>query len=261
MAGKTYVPASIYAQYISGESAYQTAIRVGKITSDVTEAEWIDSLYGTNGTNGADGIIQEIVAGTNVTVDNTDPARPVVSAAGGGGGGGVTLSSNQVPTNFYTGAAATLANLYVPRVDMNLVGLSCMLSGTAVGQQYKATALKVRNSDNRIFGRYDSAVLTLDADDSSVSLKNLLFTFTTPAPMLRSESATYSWFVGVTRVDGTATSPSNVGYLTTAPTKPWAGLVCGGRLDLAYKDFTLSNYANPLGFNTGSVPLDLFVTF
>jgi hypothetical protein len=34
----------------------------------------------------AGGIVQEVVAGTGVTVDNTDPRRPVVSATGGGGG-------------------------------------------------------------------------------------------------------------------------------------------------------------------------------
>jgi hypothetical protein len=32
------------------------------------------------------GGVQSVVAGTNVTVDNTDPANPVVSASGGGGG-------------------------------------------------------------------------------------------------------------------------------------------------------------------------------
>lgn len=32
--------------------------------------------------------VQSVVAGTNVTVDNTDPANPIVSATGGGGGGG-----------------------------------------------------------------------------------------------------------------------------------------------------------------------------
>ncbi len=32
------------------------------------------------------GIVQSIVAGTNVTVDDTDPANPIVSASGGGGG-------------------------------------------------------------------------------------------------------------------------------------------------------------------------------
>ncbi len=33
--------------------------------------------------------VTEVVAGDNVTVDNTDPTRPIVSATGGGGGGGV----------------------------------------------------------------------------------------------------------------------------------------------------------------------------
>jgi len=35
-----------------------------------------------------EGIVQTIVAGDNITVDDTDPANPVVSATGGGGGSG-----------------------------------------------------------------------------------------------------------------------------------------------------------------------------
>ncbi len=41
---------------------------------------------GATGAAGADGVVQSVVAGTNITVDNTDPANPVVSAGGGGGG-------------------------------------------------------------------------------------------------------------------------------------------------------------------------------
>ena len=37
----------------------------------------------------ADSAVQSVVAGSNVTVDNTDPRNPVVSAAGGGGTGTV----------------------------------------------------------------------------------------------------------------------------------------------------------------------------
>lgn len=37
---------------------------------------------------GGGGIVESIVAGTNVSVDSTDPANPIVSATGGGGGGG-----------------------------------------------------------------------------------------------------------------------------------------------------------------------------
>lgn len=36
--------------------------------------------------NGGGGIVDSVVAGTHVTVDNTDPRNPVVSSSGGGGG-------------------------------------------------------------------------------------------------------------------------------------------------------------------------------
>ena len=42
----------------------------------------------TGTVTGIDVGVESIVAGTNVTVDATDPANPIVSAAGGGGGGG-----------------------------------------------------------------------------------------------------------------------------------------------------------------------------
>lgn len=47
------------------------------------------STTGVNFTGTVSGIdtgVQSVVAGTNVTVDNTDPANPIISAAGGGGG-------------------------------------------------------------------------------------------------------------------------------------------------------------------------------
>jgi hypothetical protein len=39
------------------------------------------------------GIVETIVEGTNITVDSSDPANPIVSSAGGGGGD-VTLAGN-----------------------------------------------------------------------------------------------------------------------------------------------------------------------
>ena len=50
---------------------------------------------GEQGLSGADGVIQSIVAGTNVTINNTDPANPIVSATGGGGGGAVDSVNGQ----------------------------------------------------------------------------------------------------------------------------------------------------------------------
>lgn len=43
---------------------------------------------------GGGGIVQSIVPGINITVDNTDPANPIVSATGGGGGGGGNYTFN-----------------------------------------------------------------------------------------------------------------------------------------------------------------------
>jgi hypothetical protein len=40
---------------------------------------------GIQGDPGAGGVVQSVVAGTNVTVDDSDPANPVVSASGGSG--------------------------------------------------------------------------------------------------------------------------------------------------------------------------------
>lgn len=50
---------------------------------------------GPTGATGPAGVVQAIVAGTNVTVDSTDPANPIVSATGGGGGGAVDSVNGQ----------------------------------------------------------------------------------------------------------------------------------------------------------------------
>lgn len=39
--------------------------------------------------------VHAVVAGTNVTVDNTDPFNPVIASTGGGGGGGSTIKDRQ----------------------------------------------------------------------------------------------------------------------------------------------------------------------
>ena len=46
-------------------------------------------------------IVESVVAGTNVTVDNTDPANPIVSASGGGGGAVIHIHSvnNNLPSD------------------------------------------------------------------------------------------------------------------------------------------------------------------
>ncbi len=55
-----------------------------------------------------------VVPGTNVTVDNTDPQNPIVSASGGGGGGGATVL--KFPFAYNTANILTGHTVYTPTV-------------------------------------------------------------------------------------------------------------------------------------------------
>jgi len=75
----------------------------------------ISNIIGPAGNNGADGVVQAIVAGTNITVDDTDPANPIISSGGGSGGGGEGILVNgkievSVTSGNLTVALKTLAD-------------------------------------------------------------------------------------------------------------------------------------------------------
>lgn len=52
-----------------------------------THTDWQLSIAGQRGPTGASGVVESVQPGTNVTVDSTDPANPIVSSTGGGGVG------------------------------------------------------------------------------------------------------------------------------------------------------------------------------
>ena len=54
------------------------------LTTVSGKAAWAAATGGSGG-------IESIVAGANITVDDTDPANPIISASGGGGGDGFVL--------------------------------------------------------------------------------------------------------------------------------------------------------------------------
>lgn len=64
----------------AGDSAYQIWLDEGHTGS---EADFLASLVGADGDPGPPGVVQSIVAGDNVTIDDSDPANPVVSAESG----------------------------------------------------------------------------------------------------------------------------------------------------------------------------------
>ena len=48
-------------------------------TNGTDGTDGIDGTNGTNGTDGADGVVLTVVGGTNITVDSSDPANPIVN--------------------------------------------------------------------------------------------------------------------------------------------------------------------------------------
>ena len=124
-------------------------------TNKFTNQSDIDRLANTSGTNTGDQDISgiatnasaistlegnrllEVQAGTNVTVDNTDPLRPIVNASGGGGGavdsvngetGIVVLDTDDI--------ADTATNRYTNDIDIARLANT---SGTNTGDQILPT--------------------------------------------------------------------------------------------------------------------------
>lgn len=62
------------------------------VTNTGTEFEAVLDFGIPEGPPGNDGIMTSVVAGPGISVDNTDPANPIVSATGGGGSGDMQAS-------------------------------------------------------------------------------------------------------------------------------------------------------------------------
>jgi hypothetical protein len=80
------VGAATSAQGAKADSAVQSIVAGTNVTVNNTDPH--NPIVSASG-GGGSGIVESIVAGSNVTVDDTDPANPIVSASVTGGGGGI----------------------------------------------------------------------------------------------------------------------------------------------------------------------------
>ena len=91
------------------------------------------------------GIVQTIVAGTNITIDATDPLNPIVSAAGGGGGGSGDMEASTYDPTTVAGDAFDMDNMVEGTDTKILTGAERTTignqSGTNTGDQTLPTAL------------------------------------------------------------------------------------------------------------------------
>lgn len=117
--------------------------------------EWVSS----RGPQGVPGVVQEVVAGANVTVDNTDPTRPVVASAGGGGGGGV----DQTYVDNQDAATLTSANTYTDQAESDAVAAAGTAADAGDASTLASAQTYADNGDSTTLASANSYADTQDA--------------------------------------------------------------------------------------------------
>ncbi len=101
--------------------------------SIVTEQKGVPQAHGYIGN-----AVKSVRAGTNVTVDNTDPYNPIVSSSGGGApGSGITRSISSVSSPTTAGNSSSTDYVYL------VSGTTTITLPTAVGNTNRYTVTNV----------------------------------------------------------------------------------------------------------------------
>jgi len=113
------------------------------------------------------GAIQSIVAGTNVTIDDTDPLNPIVNASGGGGGAVDSVNGQTGVVVLDTGDIAEVTDKnYVSDAELVVIGNT---SGTNSGNETASTIGAIVNGASSATPNDTDLVVSVE---SSVVKKN-----------------------------------------------------------------------------------------
>jgi hypothetical protein len=75
----------VYRFELRDSNNVQVYVQEGLVADRASSAIGPTGLTGAPGAPGADGVVQQIIGSTNITVDNSDPHRPVIALTGGVG--------------------------------------------------------------------------------------------------------------------------------------------------------------------------------
>lgn len=133
----------------------------GTLPTDNTKWQLLASK-GSTGSTGASGVVQSVVAGSNVTVDSTDPANPIVSSTATGGTG-ITRSILAISSN--TAAGGTSLTDYVYLVS----GTTTLTLPTAVGNTNRYS---IKNSGTNTVTVATTSTQTIDGSTTATLTPN-----------------------------------------------------------------------------------------
>jgi hypothetical protein len=128
----------------------------------------VDNITVINVNTQSGGGIQTIVAGTNVTVDNTDPLNPIISATGGGGG---VPTLDQVLTEGNTSDKSIIldegAGGFRMAMDFGSTIISITENSSGNLGYLSESGMVTRNATNTIFGEYGKGYMQLKTTATS----------------------------------------------------------------------------------------------
>lgn len=149
----------------------------------------------------ADSAVQSIVAGSNVTVDITDPRNPIVSSSGGGGGGTPGGSTTHVQYNGSGSFAGSVNFRYTsPKVTLGN-------AGTTAGQLAFENATSGSVTLQPPTGALGTVTLTIPAATDTLvgrATTDTLTNKTLTAPAISSPTGLVKGDVGLGNVDNTS---------------------------------------------------------
>lgn len=190
--------------------------------------------------------VQSVVAGTNITVDSTDPQNPIVSATGGGGGGGAVDS-----VNGQTGVVELTLDDVVGDTGATdgLIGVVNSLSDPTETAVIQSSSITLQNTTTNRNTSIIPGDIYLSAGSNRAQLTAPASGGTATVLSLPGTSGTLALAADVDNVFGIATDAEALATAAVPQTRTISGKPLSANITLDKIDVNLSNVDNTADVN------------